>query len=87
MKAFIAAIVLYHFNAHWGWWLVLGLIISGEIAHGVFNYYSNKFDPVMEPSLEGLMKMDGTPYTYTDLQNIWNNGYENGVAVAAQKKH
>lgn len=86
MKAFIAAIALYHFNAHWGWWLVLGLIMAGEIAHGVFNYYANKFEPVTEPSLEGLVKMDGTPYTYQDLQNIWNNGYQNGYANSQMTK-
>ena len=87
MKAFLAAIVLYHFNAHWAWWLILGLIIAGEIAYGVFNYYANQFIPVEEPSLEGLMKMDGTPYTYSDLQNIWNNGYENGFQNAKMSKH
>ena len=87
MKAFIGIILLYHFNAHWGWWLALGLITIGEIINGVINYYSNKFIPVEEPNLKDIVKLDGTPYTYEDLQNIWNNGYENGYNNSQMSKH
>lgn len=87
MKAFIAAIALYHFNAHLGWWFALGFIMLCEIAHGVYNYYFNRFIPVEEPNLKDIVKLDGTPYTYEDLQNIWNNGYENGYNNSQMSKH
>lgn len=88
MNYFIAAILLYYFNAGTGWWVSFVVLIFIEIGLLGFRAYR---DATMikisdEPNLRDIVKLDGTPYTYQDLQNIWNNGYENGYNNATLTK-
>jgi hypothetical protein len=88
MNYFIAAILLYYFNAGTGWWVGFVSLIFIEI--GSLGYRSFKEatkEPVEQPNLKDIVKLDGTPYTYEDLQNIWNNGYQNGYSNAHLNKH
>jgi hypothetical protein len=79
MNYFIAAVLLYYFNAGTGWWVGFVSLIFMEI--GLIGYRSYKEatkEPIYEATLKDIIKLDGTPYTYEDLQNIWNHGYQNG---------
>lgn len=92
MKYFIAALLLYYLNAHWAWWLGFALIITTELGIMIYAIYRQSIKEIQEQlnqrdHQEALLKFDGSPYTYNDLQLIWNNGYENGVAVSKEAKH
>ena len=79
MNYFIAAVLLYYFNAGTGWWVGFVSLIFIEI--GMIGYRAFKeatAEPIYEATLKDIIKLDGTPYTYEDLQNIWNHGYQNG---------
>lgn len=88
MNYFIAAILLYNFNASTGWWVGFVSIIFIELFLIIYKIYKKKTEVniVDEPNLKDIVKLDGTPYTYQDLQNIWNNGYENGYHNATLTK-
>jgi hypothetical protein len=87
MNYFIAAILLYYFNAGTGWWVAFTVLIFGEIGLlGYRTYKEQTMPPIEQPNLRDIVKLDGTPYTYEDLQNIWNNGYQNGYINAGMKK-
>jgi len=84
----IATILLYNFNAGTGWWVSLVTLGFLELIGNLYKAYKEKTKPAVEqPNLKDIVKLDGTPYTYEDLQNIWNNGYQNGYANAQLKKH
>jgi hypothetical protein len=92
MKYFVAAILIYYLNAHWAWWLAFALIIVAESAITIYAIYKDVVSEMQErldtrDHKEALLKFDGSPYTYQDLQLIWNNGYENGIAVSKEAKH
>lgn len=87
MNYFIAAILLYNFNAGTGWWVGFVSLIFIEIGLMGYRAYKETTAPIIEkPNLKDIVKLDGTPYTYEDLQNIWNNGYENGYNNAVMTK-
>jgi hypothetical protein len=87
MNYLIAAILLYHFNAGTPWWVSFVVLIFIEIGLLGYRSYKEATTPVFdEPNLKDIVKLDGTPYTYEDLQNIWNNGYENGYNNATMTK-
>jgi len=88
MKYFIAIILLVNFDAGTVWWLLFVFIaIMNLLGISYTLYTSRKKPPVEEPNLKDIVKLDGTPYTYEDLQNIWNHGYQNGYANAQLVKH
>jgi hypothetical protein len=79
MNYFIAAILLYYFNAGTFWWVGFVILIFIELGLiGYRVYRETTAEPIYECNLKDIVKLDGTPYTYEDLQNIWNNGYQNG---------
>lgn len=87
MNYFIAATLLYYFNAGTGWWVGFVSLIFIEIGALGYRSYKEATKPIFdEPNLKDIVKLDGTPYTYEDLQNIWNNGYENGYNNATLTK-
>jgi hypothetical protein len=88
MKYFIATLLLYKFDAGTIWWVLFVVIAMMDILGISYTLYtSRKKTPIQEPILKDIVKLDGTPYSYEDLQNIWNNGYDNGYENAQLKKH
>jgi hypothetical protein len=87
MNYFIAAILLFNFKAGTGWWVLFVVLAMMDILGITYKVYKEKTTPPVEqPNLRDIVKLDGTPYTYEDLQNIWNNGYQNGYINAGMKK-
>lgn len=88
MKYFIATLLLYKFDVGTIWWVIFVVIAMMDFLGISYTLYTSRTKPpIEEPILKDIVKLDGTPYSYEDLQNIWNNGYDNGYENAQLKKH
>lgn len=79
MMYFLAAFILWKFEASVSWWLGYLCVIAIQIFAIIYNAMKK-----VQPSV--LLKANGQPYTEADLEFIWKHGYQSAQEVINSTK-
>lgn len=82
MISLIGAFILWKFEAGLLWWLAYAVLIALEIWAIFYNAYKARKEIKVQP----LLKNNGQPYTESDLEFIWKNGYQSAIEVITSTK-